>query len=126
MHVAKTAHVLALWAVVALLSLFEALLFPVSGAVCVATNVFLFLVALLFIAHAAGRRVSAASAAPAAYPACPLAFRERDAYTLLREPRPTPTPAQTARTRLSHVFLHVLCVAYVRIACWFELRALLA
>jgi hypothetical protein len=48
---ASNAHVLALWAAVALLSLLDALLVPVAGPVGVAANVFLFLCALAVLAH---------------------------------------------------------------------------
>jgi hypothetical protein len=33
--------------------------------------------------------------------------------------------ATPARAELTHLFVHLLCAAYLRTACWFEARALL-
>lgn len=93
-------HVLVLWSAVALLSLPDAFILrdpPRSGAtnaVYVAANLFVVLAALAFLAHTAGRW-----------------------------PAPYAPITSSARAELAHVFLHVLCVLYVRIAVWFELRA---
>jgi hypothetical protein len=95
----------AVYAAVALLSLPEAVLCPAAGPVYLAANVFVLLAALLLLAHAAGR-----------------ARPPPDAY-YQRLPAAQPTRARAALTR---AFLHVLCAAYVRAACWLEFRALLA
>jgi len=126
------------------------------GPVYVATNVFLFFAALLLLAHAASKahRQHAANAgyapiayapaayapaayAPAAYAPAPYAPAPYApaAYT----PPPDTCPNHTqdyslccVRTtthphiELTHVFIHLLCLAYVRTACWFEFRALAA
>lgn len=92
-------HILGLWVVVALLSLFDAVVLRYqAGAVYVAANIFVVLAALALLAHFAGRKTTNSYA--------PLA---------------STTPS--ARAELMHIFLHVLCVLYVRAAVWFELRA---
>ena len=119
LHAASTAHVLALWAAVALLSLLEALLFPVVGPAGVAANVFVFLAALAVLSHVVGRR-------PAAAPVLAIGFKHYVLVPPPAAPLAAPLAAPHAQTQLLHIFLHVLCAAYVRAACWFELRALLA
>lgn len=101
-------HVLGLWSAVALLSLPDALVLrdpPRSGtdnAVYVAVNLFAILAVLALLAHA-----SASWGARAEHRYAPL----------------PPGAKTSARAELAHVFLHVLCVLYVRVAVWFELRA---
>jgi hypothetical protein len=100
-----TAYVLRLWAAVVLLSLLEAWAFPgdvrgAPGALYVAANVLVLFAALLLLAHEAGRQ----------------------------DPRPALLPAAVYVVLLvapTHLFVHLLCAAYLRTACWFEARALL-
>jgi hypothetical protein len=95
-------HVLGLWGAVALVSLFDALfLREQTGAVYVAANIFFVLAALALLAHFVGRKST-------------------NAYALVNSTTPS------ARAELTHIFLHLLCVLYVRAAVWFELRALFA
>ena len=123
--------VLALWAAAALLALVDALLAPddlrgASAAVYLATNVFVFFAALLLLAHAY---------AVVYHP-------HKDSFSSTKQGfLPIPTQREphehddimccerkgSARLQneLTHVFLHVLCAAYVRTACGFEFRALL-
>lgn len=120
-----TAYVLRLWAVVVLLSLLEAWVFPgdvrgAPGALYVAANVLVFFAALLLLAHEAGREDRRPALLPAAV------------YVVLAVGPKTPnvTPihsihAAPARAELTHLFVHLLCAAYLRTACWFEARALL-
>jgi len=100
------AHVLAVWAVVAVLALPEALLFAAGGPACVAANVFALFAALALLAHFSH-----------------FAPTHNAAYAVLPAQPPS---APSARAELTHVLLHVLCVAYVRAACWLEFRALLS
>ena len=120
-----TAYVLRLWAAVVLLSLLEAWAFPgdvrgAPGALYVAANVLVFFAALLLLAHEAGRE----DLRPAVLPAAVYVF-------LVVAPKTTNvTPMHTihttpARAELTHLFVHLLCAAYLRTACWFEARALL-
>jgi hypothetical protein len=120
-----TAYVLRLWAAVVLLSLLEAWAFPgdvrgAPGALYVAANVLVFFAALLLLAHEAGRQDPRPALLPAAV------------YVVLlvapKTPNATPTHtthATPARAELTHLFVHLLCAAYLRTACWFEARALL-
>ena len=121
-----TLHVLALWAAAALLALPDVVLAPhdlrgAAGAAYLAANVFVFFAALLLLAHAA----PAFTRGPTHYAPLPqavaLAFAPHthdETTCCLRE-----TSAR-AQNELTHVFLHVLCAAYVRTACGFEFRAL--
>ena len=117
-----TVFVLRLWAAVGLLSLLEAWAFPgdvrgAPGALYVAANVLVFFAALLLLAHEAGRDDLRPALLPAAV------------YLVLvvapKTPNVTPIHAAPARAELTHLFVHILCAAYVRTACWFEARALL-
>jgi len=97
-----SAHVFGLWGAVVLVSLFDALILrDQTGAVYVAANIFFVLAALALLAHFVGRKST-------------------NAYALVASTTPS------ARAELTHTFLHVLCVLYVRAAVWFELRALFA
>jgi ABC-type long-subunit fatty acid transport system fused permease/ATPase subunit len=103
-----SAHVWRLWAVVVMLSLLEAVLFSLLqrfvfadnarsiSAVYVAVNVFVFFAALLVFVDFAGRRWMTYS---------------------------PPPNARNTRAELTHLFVHLLCLAYLRTACWFEGRA---
>ena len=124
------AHVWRLWAAVVVLSLLEAAVFsllqrfalpdiargPVA-AVYVAANVFVFFAALLVLLHVAGRswmqnsdtQIDTANAKPS-----------RTQPTELTEPTKL---TSSARAELTHLFVHLLCLAYLRTACWFEGRA---
>ena len=124
MQHAQATHVLALWAAAALLALPDALLAPhdlrgAAGAAYLAANVFVFFAALLLLAHARSALATRDSDGATHY--APLAFTHThdEAICCLRE-----TSAR-AQNELTHVFLHVLCAAYVRTACGFEFRALL-
>ena len=120
-----TAHVLRLWAAVVLLSLLEAWAFPGDvrgppGALYVAANVLVFFAGLLLLAHVAGRQAARPARTPAAvYVVLPLLVLAP------KTPDAGPVRAAAARTELTHVFVHLLCLAYLRTACWFEARALL-
>lgn len=103
-----TTDVLRLWAAVVLLSLLEAWAWPgdvraAPGALYVAANLLVFFAAVLLLAHAAARAAENDKAA---------------AYT------PLLSVAPNTRAELTHLFLHLLCAAYLRTACWFEVRAL--
>jgi hypothetical protein len=109
-----TTDVLRLWAAVVLLSLVEAWFFTgdvrgAPGALYVAANVLVFFAALLLLAHAAARAAQSDKAHPAV------------AYTALLSAVPA---APNTRAELTHLFVHLLCAAYLRTACWFEARAL--
>ena len=117
-----TAFVLRLWAAIVLLSLLEAWVFPgdvrgAPGALYVAANVLVFFAALLLLAHEAGRE----DLRPAQIPA--------SIYVVLvvapKTQNTSPVFATPVRVELTHVFVHLLCLAYLRTACWFEARALL-
>ncbi len=97
-----SAHVLGLWGAVAVFSLFDAFVFriDVADAVYVAWNIFALLAALALLAHACSRKT------PSQY-----------------APISQASASPSARAELTHIFLHVLCVLYVRAALWFELRA---
>ncbi len=86
LHTASNAHVLALWAAVALVSLLDARLFPVAGPAGVAANVFLFLCALAGLAHVAGRRSEAA-------PVFAIAYKD---YVLVPPPAVPPAASPAA------------------------------
>ena len=101
-------HVWRLWAVVVVLSLLEAVVFKLlhhtnirditrgpRAAVYVAANVFAFFAALLLLVHFFGRRWLPYSAPP------------------------------SPRAELTHLFVHLLCLAYLRTACWFEGRSVM-
>jgi hypothetical protein len=62
-------------------------------------NIFALLAALALLAHASGRKAVSHYA-----------------------PITEDTTRPSARAELTHIFLHVLCVLYVRAALWFELR----
>jgi len=101
----------ALWVAVALLALPDALLAPAdlrgaAGAVYLAANVFVFFAALLLLASGAAR------------------LQRGHTYTALAPDAQSAAPVASARAELVHLFLHVMCLAYVRTACWFEWRAL--
>ena len=98
-------HVWRLWAAVVVLSLLESVVFVLlqrftstdiargpRAAVYVAANVCAFFAALLLLVHFAGRRWLPYSAPP------------------------------SPRAELTHLFVHLLCLAYLRTACWFEGR----
>lgn len=98
----KSAHVLGLWSAVAVFSLIDAFVFriDVADAVYVAWNIFALLAALALLAHACSRK------------------------TLIHyAPITQASASPSARAELTHIFLHVLCLLYVRAALWFELRA---
>lgn len=114
-----TAFVLRLWSAVVVLSLLEAWAFPgdvrgAPGALYVAANVLVFFVALLLLAHEGGRE----DLRPAQIPA--------SIYVVLVVAPKTQNiiPVTPDRVELTHVFVHLLCLAYLRTACWFEARAL--
>jgi hypothetical protein len=116
----------ALWAAVAVLALPEALLFPdAAGPAYLAVNVFVFFGALLLLAHAASRRNDERRMHHADY-----LLLQPHAQPLEQPHQHDPTiccpPKTHAHTELAHLFIHVLCLAYVRAACWFEFRALAA
>lgn len=96
-----SAHVLVVWGAVAVISILDALILrdQATGAVYVSVNIFVVLASLVLFAHIAGRKPEAQYASMSV----------------------SATPS--ARTELMHIFLHVLCVLYVRAAVWFELRA---
>ncbi len=103
----ETVHVLHLWSAVVFCSLLEALAFPgevrgAAGAAYVAANVLVFFAALLLLAHVVARRARA-NPRP--------------------EPRAPPASA-SAPDDLAHLFVHVMCAAFLRTACWFEARVL--
>jgi hypothetical protein len=97
-----SAHVLGLWVAVTVFSLFDAFVFRVdtADAVYVALNIFALLAALALLAHACSRKT------PSQY-----------------APISQASARPSARAELTHIFLHVLCVLYLRAALWFELRA---
>ena len=106
-----TTNVLRLWAAVVLLSLLEAWAFPgdvrgAPGALYVAANVLVFFAALLLLVHLAAREQHIT---PVGYSALPSII----------------PAAPNTRAELTHLFVHLLCAAYLRTACWFEARALL-
>lgn len=120
-----TAYVLRLWAAVVLLSLLEAWAFPgdvrgAPGALYVAANVLVFFAALLLLAHEAGRE----DRRPQLLPAAVFVVLAVGPKTANVTPVHT-THATPARAELTHLFVHLLCAAYLRTACWFEARALL-
>jgi hypothetical protein len=99
-----TSHVLCLWAAVVFFSVLEAWAFPgdvraAPGAAYIATNVLVFFAALVLLAHCTDRHEPAPTH---------------------RRPRAEP---HGARPELTHLFVHLMCVAYLRLACWFEARA---
>ena len=111
-----TTDVLRLWATVVLLSLLEAWAWPgdvrgAPGALYVAANLLVFFAAVLLLAHAAARAAENEKPSPA------LGY----VPVLLLSVAPNP---HNARAELTHLFLHLLCAAYLRTACWFEVRAL--
>jgi len=106
MRPADTVLVLRLWAALVVFSLLEAVALPgevrgAAGAAYVAANVLVFFAALLLLAHVAARQPGP---------------------KLRAEPRP---PAPSSRAELTHVFVHLMCAAYLRTACWFEARAVM-
>jgi hypothetical protein len=106
MHPANTVHVVRLWIALVFFSLLEALVLPgevrgAAGAAYVAANVLVFFAALLLLAHVFARR------APP---------KPRD------EAKP---PPPSASAELTHLFVHLMCAAYVRTAVWFEARAIM-
>lgn len=108
-----TTDVLRLWAAVLLLSLLEVWAWPgevrgAPGALYVAANLLVFFAAVLLLAHAAAR----------------AAEKEKPPPALGYVPVLLGTDLHNTRAELTHLFLHVLCAAYLRTACWFELRAL--
>ena len=121
-----------LWAAIAVVALPDALVAPdAHDPVYVAANVFVFFAALLLLSHVYGKS-DETRATPAAYAPAPPA-----AYALLPPALPPHTHDDSiccernktharARTELIHLFVHVLCLAYVRTACWFEFRYLAA
>jgi hypothetical protein len=134
----------ALWAAIAVFALPDALLAPdAHGPVNVAANVFVFFAALLLLVHAAAKihRPHAAHAAYAHAAYAQAAYAQAayaplpSAYTAPPQTCPNHTHDYTlccVRTtthpqiELTHLFIHILCLAYVRIACWFEFRAFAA
>lgn len=130
-----------LWAAVAVLALPDALLAPdAHGPVAVAANLFVFFAALLLLTHVfrdlahpnpytllvPQSRAPPRTAIITIYPAnqhetheTHLPHQHDAAVCCLRDRTHT-------LTELTHLFLHVLCLAYVRTACWFEFRALAA
>ena len=114
----------ALWVAVALLSLPEALVLPdANGPVYVAVNVFLLFAILLFLAQAAHNVLPRP---------LPVALLPPSVLRPLLEPDRSKdngkdlvtTLKYSIRIEFIHLFMHILCVAYVRTACWFEWRAL--
>jgi hypothetical protein len=113
-------NVLALWAAAALLALIDALLAPAdlrgaAGATYLAANLFAFFSALLLLAH---ERTAFTKRAPQ-FTSIPQAFTPHT-----HDPDMCCLAANT-QNELTHVFLHLMCVAYVRTACLVEFRALL-
>jgi hypothetical protein len=124
----------ALWAAFAVLALPDALVAPhAHGPAYVAANVFLFFAALLLLAHAASKGHVSNAAKTSNTPANPNAYMLLPQSTTPQTHQHSPavccertkthphTPAE-----LPHLFVHVLCLAYVRTACWFEFRTLAA
>jgi hypothetical protein len=125
------AHVWRLWAAVVVLSLLEAVVFSLlqrfalpdiarrpAAAVYVAANVFVFFAALLVLLHVAGRTWM-----PHPDTQINTANAKKNSNT---QPTELTEPAKltpSARAELTHLFLHLLCLAYLRTACWFEGRA---
>jgi hypothetical protein len=129
----------ALWAAFAVLALPDALVAPhAHGPAYVTANVFLFFAALLLLAHAASKghvsNVAKTSNTPPdsnAYMLIPKTLTPQTLTPQTHQHSPavccerTKTHPHTP-TELPHLFVHVLCLAYVRTACWFEFRTLAA
>ena len=114
----------ALWVAVALLSLPDALILPdANGPIYVAVNVFILFAILLFLAQVAHNVLP--------HP-LPVAVLPPSVLRPLLEPDRSKDNAKdlvkimkySIRIDFIHLFMHVLCVAYVRTACWFEWRTL--
>lgn len=133
-----------LWAAVAVLALPDALLAPdAHGPVAVAVNVFIFFAALLILTHIYRdltypnhyTLIVPQSHAPPGTAMITIYTppkNETNNTNNTNNPHEHDASICCLRNRtqtlneLTHLFIHVLCLAYVRTACWFEFRALAA
>jgi hypothetical protein len=125
----STTNVVALYAAVALLALSDAVLYPHAyGSVYVATQIFLFFATLLLLLHVIARHAESRPDSTL-YNAIPTKNTQADKPDTQHTHDTTTCCVKKqahVHTELVHIFLHLLCFAYVRIACWFEWRTLIA